>query len=72
MDNYKKVFCGSDLVRSLENKEHELHLLHNSYPPYVGTKENNDVVRFIQYCRTAGFYGLKELLERCDIHGYGY
>ena len=69
MSKYNKVFSGDDFVRSLENKEHKLHILHNTYPTYTGTMENNDVIRFSQYCRTIGFYGLKELMERCDTRG---
>ena len=70
MNKQPEQRSGANLVYLLENKGHTRHALYNTYPLYAGKKENNDVFRFCQYCRTASFYDMKRLLESCDAHGY--
>jgi hypothetical protein len=70
MNKQLELRTGANLVAALENKKHVRHVLYNTYHSYTGTKENNDVLKFCQYCRSVNFYDMKGLLERCDTYGY--
>ena len=63
---------GAEFVQAVRDGEHLRHTLlqPGGYPEYTGTWQQNDVVAFAGYCRTAGFYVVKGLMEENDKRGY--